>query len=270
LNEKSLITQLDHFAKEAVYKSLDEHGYILYSGGVDSSVLASLVSRKVNQDQWNLFTVGVFGSQDIRNSITEAGIGPIFSPLPLLVREVDQQRIIHALKEIKSIVSVHSVSHLEDCTAFYVICEEINKQTRGEKNLLLSANGPDELFCGYDRFRRIVDVFGYDEAEREINRALEIADILRENVNLIAKCFDVKIVEPFFDSDFVSFCVQKIPIQLKIQRGNDTLRKRIWRHYAQYLGIPKEIAERPKKAMQYSMGIHKIVLPLIKRQQLFS
>jgi asparagine synthase (glutamine-hydrolysing) len=176
------------------------------------------------------------------------------------------EKIFHALDETKRMVSVQSLPQLEDCVAFYLICEQIRNETKEGGKLLLSANGPDELFCGYDRFRRIVDSAGYEATQREIIRSLRAADILRENVQIIARSFELKIVEPFFEEEFVNFCI-KIPIELKILKGNDMLRKRIWRHYAQYLGISKQVAEKPKKAMQYSMGIHKILSPLIKKER---
>ncbi|MDH2900955.1 MAG: asparagine synthase-related protein [archaeon] len=269
MSEQLLIEELDRIARRAVDRCFEERGFVLYSGGIDSSILAALVSRKVKPGLWNLFTLGVSNSQDIRNAVSSGLNGAIrFSSLPQMVKELDEQKIIRAAEETKNIVSVQSISHFEDCTAFYAICEEIRRLTTDTRNLLLSANGPDELFCGYDRFRRIVDTSGYEATKREIIQALESANILREQVKKIAARFDIKIVEPFFDSEFVGFCSKQIPIELKISKGNDLLRKRIWRNYGLYLGIPKEIVEKPKKAMQYSMGIHKVILSLIKKEQL--
>jgi asparagine synthase (glutamine-hydrolysing) len=268
LNEQALIEELDLVARQSVDRCLDDHGFVLFSGGIDSAILATLVSEKVEPGGWNLFTLGVTGSQDIRNSIAKAK-GPLgFSLLPPVVSQVDEAKIVRAATEVKNMIEVHSISHFEDCVAFYAICEEISRLTRKRRNLLLSANGPDELFCGYDRFRRIVDASGYKDVEREIVRALESANILRTQVKRIAECFNTTVVEPFFDSEFVSFCSERIPAELKILKGNDLLRKRIWRNYGRYLGVPKEIAEKPKKAMQYSMGIHKIVLSLLRRERL--
>jgi asparagine synthase (glutamine-hydrolysing) len=266
--EQALLEQIDKIANLVVEKSLEGQGYVLYSGGVDSSILATLVSKKVKPGLWNLLTLGVSDSFDTRQAAADATSEmSSFLQLPLIVREVSRKRICEALDEVRGIISVESLSHLEDCVAFYVICEEIRGEVGDQETLLLSANGPDELFCGYDRFRRIVDAFGYEEAQDEITRALNVAKILRENIISIAHHFNLRIKEPFFDSEFVKFCMHKIPIELKIRRGNDLVRKRIWRDYAAYLGIAREIAQRPKKAMQYSMGIHKIVFPLIKESQ---
>jgi asparagine synthase (glutamine-hydrolysing) len=270
LSERLLIEKLGLLAQAAVDKWVEERGFLLYSGGVDSSVLAALVSKRAQPEGWNLFTLGASGSQDIKesNNLLHRSGGIDFMQFPRIISEVREDEVLSAVSEIKKRASFRSLSHFEDCVAFYLICNDIRNRTKNSKILLLSANGPDELFCGYDRFRRMVDSFGYEAVKEEIIRALEAARILREHVKDMASYFNVTIGEPFFDGEFASFCIKEIPVELKILRGNDMLRKRIWRNFALTLGISEYVANRPKKAMQYSMGIHKVVLSLMKQRRL--
>lgn len=268
MTQEVLLEELDFIAKRVVDQCLSDKGFVLYSGGIDSAILATLVMNKVRPKAWGLFTLGVSGSQDTTNLIAESNLWNLLSSFRRIVREIDKERVTAAAKETAKIVNVPSISHFEDCTAFYLICEEINKIAEGKDSILLSANGPDELFCGYDRFRRIVDEGGYKAAELEITRALDLSNILRAQVRLIATHFELAILEPFFQTDFVNFCSKKIPTELKILKNGDMLRKRIWRRYGEYLSIPNEIVTKRKKAMQYSMGIHKSILSLVKRGEL--
>ena len=52
------------------------------------------------------------------------------------------------------------------------------------------------------------------------------------------------------------------------QKGDDRLRKRLWRLYGRTLGLPESIVTKPKKAMQYSMGIHQVVFRMVKREEI--
>jgi asparagine synthase (glutamine-hydrolysing) len=264
LRGESLIRELDLVANRAVESCLAPNGFVLYSGGIDSTILATLVEKKVQPKSWGLFTLGVRGSKDTTNYFGEGNSVQIFSAFRKIVCEIAEDRVTLAAKKIVKMADFLSISHFEDCTAFYLISEEIKKLPEGNESILLSANGPDELFCGYDRFRRILDTDGYRAAELEIDQALNSANNLRAQVKLIATSFGLKILEPFFQAQFVDFCWKKIPIELKILKNNDLLRKRIWRSYGKYLGIPNDIATRPKKAMQYSMGLHKIIVSLVK------
>jgi asparagine synthase (glutamine-hydrolysing) len=55
-----------------------------------------------------------------------------------------------------------------------------------------------------------------------------------------------------------------IPDSLKIRSPEDGLRKLILRKASADLGLPKKIAEAPKKAIQYSTGIDKCIKKLAR------
>ena len=51
-----------------------------------------------------------------------------------------------------------------------------------------------------------------------------------------------------------------IPLEYKIKGQDDLLRKHILREVAIRIGVPKEAAMQPKKAIQYGSLIHKYLL----------
>ncbi|HSV50029.1 MAG TPA: hypothetical protein VLH35_06900, partial [Candidatus Acidoferrales bacterium] len=52
-----------------------------------------------------------------------------------------------------------------------------------------------------------------------------------------------------------------------IEPKTDTLRKLVLRKVAQNIGMPASIADKPKKAVQYSTGINDAVKRIAKREE---
>jgi asparagine synthase (glutamine-hydrolysing) len=73
--------------------------------------------------------------------------------------------------QIRNEISCKNISHIENCIAFSYIAQ---LAYGCELDVVLTANGFDELFCGYNNFRFIFDQ-GYDT----INRTIE-SKILNE------------------------------------------------------------------------------------------
>jgi len=55
---------------------------------------------------------------------------------------------------------------------------------------------------------------------------------------------------------------------MKVRSPSDGLRKWILRDVATKLGMPPEIALRPKKAIQHASGVEKVIRDVAKRRQL--
>ena len=61
-------------------------------------------------------------------------------------------------------------------------------------------------------------------------------------------------LHPYADWELIQYGLS-IPSVLKILSPNDKLRKHILRKTAIDIDLPKQLAEAPKKAIQYSTGI---------------
>ena len=231
---------------------------IAFSGGIDSCILASFLSG--SQCKSSLLTLGRADSADF-SSVMKRDL-PKKESFNFITKKLESIEIEKAADEVSRVVSVCNFSHFEDCVAFWLL----GKAAVASKNidLIVSANGPDELFCGYDKFRRIVDSGGYRAAEAEIESSLKLAEKLSHEVSKVVSEFGLKIREPFLQESFKVNC-RAIPIEHKILIGNDRLRKRIWRCLGISLDLPKSIIMRPKKAMQYGMGIHSVLLSMLRR-----
>jgi asparagine synthase (glutamine-hydrolysing) len=77
-----------------------------------------------------------------------------------------------------------------------------------------------------------------------------------EEIGIVASYYGVSIRKPFLSEKFIKFA-NTIPIDEKIKSEDDMLRKHIIRRLAVDMGVPKKVAMKPKKALQYGSLIHK-------------
>ena len=71
---------------------------------------------------------------------------------------------------------------------------------------------------------------------------------------------------PFASFELVEFALG-LPIELKIENKIDTLRKLVLRKVALNAGISGWIADKPKKAVQYSTGINDAIKRIAKKHE---
>ncbi len=236
-----------------VVKDCEKEVGIAYSSGVDSSLLTKVclnLGKKVF-----LLTVGFKGSPDIER-VKEYNFG-----LPVFIKELDKKDVEEGIKFLISRFEFPSLIDLEISLAFYFIFKLAKE--KGIKTVL-SANGLDELFCGYRKYKKILEK-GRGELEEAIKSDIKKAREINERNRKIAKFFGVNFIEPFLDEKFVEFAL-KIPLEYKIKSPKDEIRKHLTREIAFELGVPKEIAFRKKKSMQYSSRIDKAIEKLAKEK----
>jgi asparagine synthase (glutamine-hydrolysing) len=133
-------------AKEALFTAVGEVApearvAIAFSGGLDSTLLAKICTDLGKQV--TLITVGFSGSHDLEFSKQIASmIG-----LPQLTTTIGSSDFAETLLQVKQLVHCSNTSHIENCIAYRYISATAKKYGL---DLVLSANGFDELFCGYN------------------------------------------------------------------------------------------------------------------------
>ena len=219
---------------------------IAFSGGIDSTLLA-MICKNMNIDT-TLFTVGFPDSNDIEFSKS------ISHKINMnhKISEIDKGDLAVITKKIKNEISCSNTSHIENCIAFSYIAKLASKN---DTSVVLTANGFDELFCGYNNFR-----FIFNQGSDTINKTIE-SKILNEleltnEIKQVAKEYRVSILQPFLSKGFISVAM-KFPIYNKIVSNDDVLRKHIIRKIALSFDLPPEVIFRRKKAIQYGSLIHK-------------
>lgn len=219
---------------------------IAFSGGVDSTLLA-MICKNMKIDT-TLLTVGFPDSNDIEFSKS------ISHKINMnhKILEIEKGDLPVITKKIKNEISCSNTSHIENCIAFNYIAK---LASNNDIRVVLTANGFDELFCGYNNFR-----FIFNQGSDTINKTIE-SKILNEleltnEIKQVAKEYRVSILQPFLSKGFISVAM-KFPIYNKIVSNDDVLRKHIIRKIALSFDLPPEVIFRRKKAIQYGSLIHK-------------
>lgn len=237
---------------ESIQKTTDKKKIgIAFSGGVDSSLLAKLCTDL--EYEVILLTIGFADSHDIQFS---KEVSHLFG-YEHKIEKISSKIFPKIAERIKKTIKTDNLSWNENCIAFYFISKLAK---RYGIDTVLTANGIDELFCGYNAYRDAIKHGSesvMDMMESKIKNELS----MMKAVNTIASEFDVKILQPFLSKEFVTFA-KKIPIEEKIHGPDDLMRKHIVRDLALKIGVPKESAFKHKKALQYGSLIHKAFMKI--------
>ncbi|MFH1752134.1 MAG: asparagine synthase-related protein [archaeon] len=221
---------------------------VFFSGGLDSGLIAFLLSKKIKV---TLLTVGLKNSIDVLEAKNSAKL----LGLPLLVREVKEKEVSSYTLQTLKTLNFYDSLQLQIALPFYILSEFASR--KGFKNVFLG-QGADELFCGYTKFIKTSN-------PKQLSWQL-LDNIYSDNLyrdTLILKKFKLKPFTPFLELNFV-IQAMSFPAKQNLSTSNDELRKRLLRKLAVKMGLPKQIALRKKKAIQYGSGLSKTVLKLIK------
>ena len=222
---------------------------IAYSGGVDST-MASKVCRDMGYDI-ALLTVGFAESHDIlfaKKVNEELGY-------PHHVLEIDPQTFPSISSYVHEKIQTDNLSWIENCIAFYYV----SKLAQGLRiGTVVTANGIDELFCGYDAYREAYSG-GQSEIRELMEAKLENELDMMKAVSATASEFGVQILQPLLSPAFIDYAMT-MPITDKITGPDDLYRKHIIRRLAGEIGVPKISCSKRKKALQYGSRIHRNLL----------
>ena len=246
-------SKLNKLLKLSVSKrveGLDDVG-VIFSGGVDSSILAMLLKDISYNKKLNitLYAVGREDSKDLE----AARYAAEYLDLPLKTQLITEELIKEHIGEVVHAIGDDNLMKvgvgLTTYFATKLACEDGIK-------VAISGQGADELFGGYNRYLK-----SFEENSLEFEIRQDISNMYHVNLERDDACAMLNSVElrlPFLDEKLVEYAIN-LPIKYKISGPGDILRKNILRKLAFNEGLDTEIAYRPKKAAQYGTGIDKIL-----------
>ncbi len=225
---------------------------VAFSGGLDSTLLAKVCGDLGKHI--TLLTVCFESAKDIEVSREVAEL--IGFNLQYDLISLDE--LESGLKTVLDVIEFDRLVRLENCVCFYYVFRLASKHGLSE---VLSANGMDELFCGYSSYK---ELFGHEDEMTDLMKTLvEVARKDKQEMDKLALLFGVRYLCPFLSDGFVEYAMN-VPSELKINSREDNLRKHIVREVAIEIGVPAAAAMREKKAFQYSSGIHKAIRKLAR------
>jgi asparagine synthase (glutamine-hydrolysing) len=245
---REAVFKLEEVLEKSIYLAVRDFDRvpIAFSGGLDSCVLAKMVSKFTTP---LLYVVGFPGSYDIGRAENAAN----FLGFALKKVEFSHDLEFYVRKVIKLIKNRNPVK-VGIALPFLILCEEVSKEHR----VILSGQGADELFAGYARYEKSTNL------EKDLLADLIAAKRQLEKDRQIALANSLELRTPFLDQKVVEIALRIDP-SLKVHNGG---RKYVLRELAGELGLPNDIVSQRKKAIQYGSGFHRNLVKLAKSKGL--
>lgn len=222
---------------------------VVFSGGIDSTLIARLVQK--TGVPFTCYTVGREGARDIKWAQNVANR----LNFPLKIKILTTREIEELVPEVIETIEDHSLNQVEVSIPMYASIRMA--QEEGEW-VVLTGQGPDEIFGGYPWYSKIVDEEGHESFEKYSweDTFLLYKECL-EREDKVAMAHSVELRVPYLDPEVIKVAFEIAP-ELKIKGDNDPMLKWIHRQYGISIGIPEEIAIRKKEAAQHGADIHNV------------
>lgn len=220
---------------------------VMFSGGVDSCVVAMLASRHAKV---TLYTVGVEGAHDLR--VAEGTADRMRLGWEGIL--VSGAELLEAIPVVAGAIGTDSPLTISFELPLYFVARGACEQH------ILCGQGADELFGGYARYEAMEP-----RARRESmgSDALELLSKGMPSERRLASVFGKDMGHPFLDPR-VMVLASKLPDEMLVHDG---VRKVALREVAEALGLEEE-SRRPKKAAQYGSGIMKAMKTMARKEGL--
>jgi asparagine synthase (glutamine-hydrolysing) len=260
VSEDEAAARVGHLLLESLAEDLPEDYAAAFSGGLDSTLVAYVA--KENGVRPKLITVGLKGQAELehaRRVAKELG-------LDITLRELSQSEIIDRLGEVVETVESNDPTVIGHSVPLFFVCELAKEMGMGH---LLVGQLSDELFAGYGRFEELALKHHFLEARKEVLRSvLAAATNDFEPGDKLAVSHRLDLQSPFAYLPLVDYALS-IPISLKLRLiGDGVVRKYILRRLAASWKLPESVVNRPKKAVQYSTGVQKVLLKEAKTRKM--
>jgi len=236
------------------HSEVDKIG-LLFSGGLDSSVLAKILLDHVDKRKLNFTSVGKDKSPDLMNANEGASLLGVNLHLVLLTME----NFRNSLKELKKIKTIKNPGDLTVAIPLYLGMSQL-ALVNHVKTIFLG-QGADEIFGGYFKYKLLVEQGRKKEVIKEMEEDLKHLiehQLLMEKE--IANKFGVRLVYPYLESKVLNLA-KSLPFDLYFRKeaDNSVIRKVFLRNFAQYINLPDHFVQKEKKAMQYGSGSVKML-----------
>ena len=231
---------------------------IAFSGGLDSSLIAFLLKKYVKHIQL------IHVSLENKYGIEEAKNAAKILDLPIKIYQYKEGDVKKIISKIIWLIEDPDPVKLSIGIPFYWIAE---KTIQNGFETLLAGQGADELFGGYKRY---LDAYLLKD-QRLVTKQLfsDIVNLHENNLSRDMKLCNyhgVDLLCPFITPELVEFAL-RLPLELKIEPKSDSLRKIVLRQVGHDLKLPSSIVDKPKKALQYSTGVNKVLKKIAKKNK---
>lgn len=235
---------------------------ILFSGGLDSSIITKLILAELPDKQIDIVTVGEVDSYDMKNAIQRAAE---FN-FPLNHCYLDQKLIESSIETLIKKKIVNKLGELLIALPLYCGMKFLS-DSFGSKIVVLG-QGADELFGGYNKYHLLFKESKMEELEKLMK--IDLKNLLEKQIMMekeIALNLDMNTIYPFLSPRIIDYA-KSIPSSKHLLKmnSNSIIRKVELRKLAKMLDFSDEAVNQPKKALQYGSGTIRIIRKIAKEE----
>lgn len=208
---------------------------VFLSGGLDSSLVAAIAARRSAEvgEQLQTFAVGTAESPDLGAARTVAeALGTRHSE-----RVYEPEELMAVLPDVVRAIESYDPSLVRSALPNYLLAELAARQVK----VVLTGEGADELFAGYEYVRAIDD---HGELHTELVRTIsELHSLNLQRADRVTMAHGLEARVPFLDLDMVAFGVA-LPPEWKLARPGEPEKRLLREAFEGW--IPSEILWREK------------------------
>lgn len=233
---------------------------LLYSGGLDSSIIAKIMTSLFPPSSIAVVCVGLPHSYDLDNATK----GAIELEIKLHKHFLTMELLLESLQSLKQMNIIHNPVALTIAIPLFLGMQTLANEFQVKTVFL--GQGADELFGGYKKYVQLYMEHGQKTTkETMIDDLQTLLDDQIVMESRIAQYFKLNPIYPFLDPQIVSHA-QSYPIASHLVRTpqGEVIRKALLRKMAKKLGLSKTITTQSKKAIQYGSGTMKLLRKLVK------
>jgi len=172
----------------------------LLSGGLDSSLICSLVNREVKMQTGKTietYSIGLSGSDDLKYArIVSNYLGTQHNEII-----VTEKEMLDAIPQVIYNVETYDTTTIRASVGNYLVAKYISENS--EAKVIFNGDGADELMGGYLYFHKCPDSIEFDKECKRLMTNIHSYDVLRSDKSISSNGLEAR--TPFLDRYFVQY-----------------------------------------------------------------
>jgi asparagine synthase (glutamine-hydrolysing) len=234
--------------KRITKENRERQAVCLLSGGLDSSLIASLVSKYLRENDMpklHTWSIGLKGSEDLKCAkIVADHIGSVHHEVVMTEKE-----FLDSIPNVIEAIESKDTTTVRASVGNWLICREIKK--RSDAKVVFNGDGSDEVAGGYLYFHYAPTPLDFDTECKRLLKDIHLFDVLRSDRSISNHGLEAR--TPFLDLNFVRTYLS-IPPSIRDHNNNKQCEKYIIRNAFKDMNLlPDSILFRTKEA--FSDGV---------------
>lgn len=244
----TILSNINITFKRAVKKRLmsDRPICCLLSGGLDSSLVASIVASQYPAYTLNTFSIGFKGSPDLHYAKKVADhIKSVHHSI-----ELDEADFLKHIEDTIYTIESYDTTSVRASVGNLLVSKYIKENT--DCKVVFNGDYSDEVCGGYKYFKRAPSCEAFDDECRRLVQDICYFDSLRSDRTISSQGLEARV--PFADKDFVALYLS-IPANMRISSEEKIEKYLLRKAFENDNLLPYDILWRPKEA--FSDGVSK-------------